>query len=300
MAKPSASSPERFCYPAHTSLFLLLFAVFILALVLGGIWLLLTRSNSLLANTSLAGGMILVGVLGWIMFRGGMDRRRFIRCESAGLVFGREGGDDQRLAWEEIREIRHVWLSADPHLAVGVGGSGRIHRIYYQLERASELVAIVARRAKGITNGYALPLNFNRPGPLRAMAVPAVGMSPILAIAVFPLMKRDWVPALIFGGFGVGILAIAYVVHRRQPLTISISESTGIVWREADETRSIALDRVTEMHLELSDREPRRPVLVIGDQQAGRLVVDFGWVDPVRLYALLCTHRSARRTHSEE
>jgi hypothetical protein len=228
------------------------------------------------------------------MLRGGMDRRGFVLAETAGLIFGRKGREEQRLAWEDIRKIRHVWLSPDPHLAL-VGGSGHTHRIYYPLERANELAAMVAQRAGRITNGYALPLDLNRPGLLRGMALPMASAAPALALAVFPLLKGVWMPALILGGLGGFILVISFRMHRRQPLAISVSEPTGIVWRKADETRSIDWDRLTAFSLELADRGARRPVLIVQGSEASRLVVDLGWVDPVRLYALIFTLHVSRQ-----
>jgi hypothetical protein len=40
-------------------------------------------------------------------------------------------------------------------------------------------------------------------------------------------------------------------------------------------------------------------VLVIKDPEAGRLVIDLGWVDPVRLYALIFSRSFADRTQSD-
>lgn len=62
---------------------------------------------------------------------------------------------------------------------------------------------------------------------------------------------------------------------------------------ETDETRSIDWDRLRAFGLELADRGARRPVLVIQDSEAGRLVIDLGWVDPVRLYALIFALRKS-------
>lgn len=291
----SAPSSVRFSYSAQSPLVLLASAAFFFVLVVGGFGVLLAKRADPVAEMILFGITIPVAVLCWVMLRGGVDRRGFILAEAAGLTFGREGHNEERLAWEEIRAVRHVWLSPDPHLAL-VGGSGHTHRIYYSLERADELVTMVAQRAERITNGYALPLKLNRPGLFRAMALPAASAAPALVLAVFPLLKCVWTPALILGGFGGFIVVGSFWLHRKQPLAISASEPTGIVWRRADETRSINWDRLTAFGLELADRGVRRPVLVIQGPEAGRLVIDLGWVDPVRLYALIFAHHSAYRT----
>ena len=295
----SASNSVRFCYPARSPVVPLASAAFFFALVSGGFWLLLTKRAEPVAEMILFGIMIPVAGLAWVMLRGGMGRRGFVLAETAGLIFGRKGREEQRLAWEDIRKIRHVWLSPDPHLAL-VGGSGHTHRIYYPLERANELAAMVAQRAGRITNGYALPLNLNRPGLLRAMALPMAGAAPALALAVFPLLKGVWMPALILGGLGGFSLVISFWTHRRQPLAISVSEPTGIVWRTADETRSIDWDCLSAFGLELTDRGGyRRPVLVLQGSEASRLVVELGWVDPVRLYALIfALHESRQHVQS--
>jgi len=298
----SASNSVRFCYPAWSPVVLLAIAAFLFAPVIGGFWLLLTKRADPVGEIILFGMMISVAGVSWVMLRGGMDRRGFVLAETAGLIFGRKGREEQRLAWEEIRKIRHVWLSPDPHLAL-VGGSGHTHRIYYPLERANELAVIVAQRAGRITNGYALPLDLNRPGPLRGMALAMASATPALALAVFPLLKGVWMPALILGGLGGFILVISFWTRRRQPLTISVSEHTGIVWRTADETRSIDWDCLTAFGLELTQRGgPQRPVLVIEGSEASRLVVDLGWVDPVRLYALIFALQESRQhaqSHSD-
>lgn len=297
LAGMSASGSIRFCYSSQSPFVLLASAAFFFILVVGGFWVLLAKHADPVAEMILSGIMIPVAGLCWVMLRGGMDRRGFILVETAGIIFGREGRKEQRLTWEEIREIRHVWLSPDPHLAL-VGVSDHIRRIYYSLERVDELVEMVAQRAERITNGYALPLNLNRPGLLRALALPVACAAPAFALAAFPLLKGVWTPALLLGGFGGFIVVVSLWLHRRQPLAISVSEATGIVWRKADETRSIDWGRLTAFGLELADRGVRRPVLVIQIAQACRLVIDLGWVDPVRFYALIFAHHSACRTES--
>ncbi len=106
----------------------------------------------------LCGFLVPESGVSWAMLWGGVDTRGFISPESAGLSFCREDRKKQILAWEEIREICHVWLSPDPQLPLRDGCSAHARRVYSELERAEQLAEIVAQHAKSMTNAHSLPL----------------------------------------------------------------------------------------------------------------------------------------------
>lgn len=288
MMELSGATAVRFSYARNGRMICLASAGFILVLVLGGVGVIVVNRTEPVALAIVSGLLVPAAMLCWVMLRGGRGRRGVILCRVKELVFVHGEGQEQTLPWQEIREIRHVWRSADPHLAlVGCGGS-RVHRIYYEIEHAGELVAIIARRAQWITNAYSLPLELVRPSLARAMVLPLMTATPALALAMLPAMQGVWIPVLVLGGFGAFIVLGSYRLHRRQPLAVLVSEPAGIVLREAHGTRSIGWSQVTGVFLKLAARAPRRPILVIHGREAERLVLDLSWVDPVRLYALVC------------
>lgn len=298
MADLAGADSSRFRYARSDCGVRLASGGFVLVLVLGGLWVLLRNRPHPVAVAILVALLVAASAMCWVMLRGGVDRTATILCRPDGLVFAGPGGRERALAWPAVRELRHVWRSADPHLAIRVRGARRTHRIYYEIERAEELVATIARRSERIANGYTLPLELVRPALPRAMVLPILTVAPALVLATLPVMKGVWMPGLILGGFGAFIILGSYRLHRRQPLAIQISEPGGIVQRAADDIRSLRLDQVTEVRLELVKRVPRRPVLVVQGRNGGRLEFDLAWVDPVRLYALILGRLPAADGHA--
>ncbi len=262
-------------------------------MLLGLFWVSLDNLESPAAGPILLLLALPLAELSWIALRGAMGRRVSFSVDDVGLSIVEARGARRTIPWAEIRSLRHVGRTLDPHMRLRVGAGRKVVRIYYRLENAADVLEECVSRAHAAADAYSLPFTARRPGLVRAMRLPLLLAVPCFAVAVAALANGALTPFFLFGMIGGFILVGSSAIRAQQPSEVAVSEAGISVAMAAKSAVSVGWEEITDLQLRLSAKQLAPPVLIIERKGDSPIVLGTSWLDPIRLLGLLKRIRPA-------
>jgi hypothetical protein len=224
----------------------------------------------------------------WIAVRGARERRLWISLEECHFSVHRGGDVIESTQWGDVSSLHNVAAAFDPYLHVTNRVNGRSRRIYYQLKDVSHALVCIASSVTFADDIYTLPLRVEPP-PLWvekglvfciAAALPGMGLLAFLDGGGAALL---W----FFGLFSALLVASTISKRRSEPDAISVSHEGLILEFAQAGYRTISASEITKLTFRPSRIRRIQPVLCLETRNSDEIELDVGWVDPVRLCALL-------------
>jgi len=234
-------------------------------------------------------GAFPASLLAGLALRVAIDRRHSFTVNTRGLSIVSLGGQTRSYRWDEVRALHHCG-SWEPHFRIGVGSTGEVFRIYYDIGNAIGLLESCALMATSASDAYEIPLHLERPSLPRRLIVPLVVFPPIIALGVLSLINGEIGGFIFLEGFVAILLAIWVLGQVGTPSKVMVvAEGIGaqIRLRPRD---FIAWAEVTAVEFVIA---PKKSLFIRISTARGRpLVVGLSGFDPIRLFGLIQRTRS--------